>query len=101
MGPSLEISFVPNEGGRSELVAVTTSSAQSAVLCSNTDGYVNLISTIDCFVRMGVNPTALSTGVDQFMPAGNLLRVGPVPEGFKLAFIAASGAGTVYITRES
>jgi hypothetical protein len=101
MGPSFEVSFVPNEGNHSQLVAVTTTSAQSTVLYTVAPGYVNIISTIDCFVRMGVNPVALNTGVDQFMPAGNMMRVGPVPARFRLAFIAASGAGTVYITKES
>lgn len=101
MGPNLEISLVPNEGGKSEIVAVTATSAQSSVLYTDRSGYINLISTIDCFMRMGTNPTALNTGVDQFVPAGNLLRVGPIPPNYRLAFITASGAGTVYITEES
>lgn len=103
MGPNLEISLVPNTGGRSEIVAISATSAQSSVLypAPQSPGYINLITTIDCFMRMGTNPVALNTGVDQFIPAGNLLRVGPIPADFRLAFITASGAGTVYITEES
>lgn len=101
MGPVLEVSLVPNEGGRSEQVAISTTSAQSTVLYTVAPGYVNLITTIDCFMRMGANPVALSTGVDQFVPAGNLMRIGPVPANFRLAFVTASGAGIVYITDES
>jgi hypothetical protein len=97
----LEISLVPNEGGRSEIIAVSATSAQSSVLYLDRSGYVNLISTIDCFMRMGTDPAALNTGVDQFLPAGNLLRIGPIPPNYRLAFITASGAGTVYITEES
>lgn len=99
--PDIEISFTPNEGGRSESLAISSTSAQSSVLYTASAGYVNLISTADCFMRMGVSPTAVSSGADQFVPAGNLMRVGPVPATFRLAFITPSGAGTVYITKES
>lgn len=98
---SLELSLVPNEGSRSETVAISTTSAQSTALYSTSPGYVNIFSTVDCFMRMGTNPTALNTGVDQFIPGNNLLRVGPIPSGYKLAFITAAGTGTVYITEES
>lgn len=96
-----QISLVPNEGNKSEVIAISTTSAQSTALYGNSNGYVNLFSDVDCFMRMGLNPTALNTGVDQFIPGGNLLRVGPIPEDFKLAFITATGTGTVYITKES
>lgn len=98
---SFEISIVPNTGGRSETVAISTTSAQSSALFTDVAGYVNIFSTIDCFMRMGTNPTALNTGVDQFIPGNNLLRVGPIPPNYVLAFITAAGTGTVYITEES
>jgi hypothetical protein len=96
-----QISLVPNTGARSETVATSTTSAQSTALYTTQAGYVNLFSDVDCFMRMGENPTALNTGVDQFIPGGNLLRVGPIPPNYKLAFILTAGTGTVYITEES
>lgn len=97
---TFEISLVPNVGGLSESVAVSAVSAQSSVFSTTGLEFVNLYSTIDVFMRMGTNPTALATGVDQYVPGGNLVRVGPIPPNYRLAFIAA-GAGTVYITKES
>lgn len=61
---SLEISLVPNEGGDSEIVAISTVSAQSSTLFSSYAGYVNILSTVDCFMRTGLNPTALADGTD-------------------------------------
>lgn len=98
---SLEISLVPNAGGNSEVIAISTTSAQSSILFHEYAGYVNILSTTDCFMRTGANPTALADGTDQFIPGNNLLRIGPIPEDWKLAFITASGAGSVYITKES
>jgi hypothetical protein len=48
-------------------------------------------------MRQGSNPTALSNGTDQFIPANTLLRIVDIESGNKLAFIAGS-AGTVYIS---
>ena len=101
MSNSFETSLVPNTGGVSETVAISTVSAQSSALYPSYAGYVNIFSTVDCFMRMGTSPTALSTGVDQFIPGNNLLRIGPIAKDFKLAFITASGTGSVYITKES
>lgn len=98
---NIEVSIVPNTGAQSEVLAtVAATSVQSSVLYTNKAGYVNVYSELDCFMRMGENPTTVNTGVDQFIPAGNLLRVGPIPPNFKLAFIAAA-VGNVYITKES
>ena len=98
---NFEITLVPNEGAKSEIVVTSTTSAQSSALYTSQAGYVNVLSTVDCFMRMGENPTALNTGADQFIPGGNLVRVGPIPPNFKLAFINATGAGQAYITKES
>ena len=71
----IEVSLVPNTGARSEVIAtVAATSVQSSVLFTDKAGYVNVFSELDCFMRMGTNPTALNTGVDQFIPAGNLLQ---------------------------
>ena len=85
-----------DEGGASEARTVTASSAQSAK--SYPTGKAVVYATVDCYVRAGGNPTALATGVDQFIPAGRLLRLEFAP-GSKLAFIrAGSTDGTAYIT---
>lgn len=68
-----EIGLVPNTGALSEVVAASTTSAQSTVLYTDRDGYVNVYCSADYFMRMGTNPTALATGVDQFVPGGNLV----------------------------
>lgn len=99
--PDIEISFVPNVGNLSAAVAISTTSAQSVVFSTRSESYVNLFSTADMFMRMGLNPVALSTGVDQFIPANNTVRISPIPANFRLAFITASGTGTVYVTDET
>ena len=103
MSATIVIGLVPNEGGKSEQVAASTVSAQSTVLypTPQSAGYVNVYCASDYFFKAGVNPTALATGVDQFVPGGNLLRVGPIAPGFRLAFILLTGTATVYITEEN
>ena len=81
-------------GGQTNAVAISTTSAQSAAI---TEEKVLVYSTVFCFARQGTNPTALSNGTDQPIPAETLIRV-PVTSGNKLAFITATGSGTVYIT---
>lgn len=88
--------LVANTGGNSQLISVSTTSAQSAAI---TEGTVNIYSTVDVFVRQGVSPVALSDGTDQFVPAGLLIRISGIVSGSKLAFKSAS-SGTVYLTRE-
>ena len=89
-------------GGLSQAVSVSTTSAQSAVVASQTDPvYYNVWATVECFCRMGTNPIALSNGTDQFIPAELLFRVGPIPYGYRLAFKTATGTGTVYLTPEN
>ncbi len=96
-----EISLVPNDGGLSETISVSTTSAQSTVLSTEGDMYVNVYSTHQCFMRMGLDPIALGDGTDQLIPADKLLRVGPIPANYKLAFVMHSGSSTVYLTKEA
>lgn len=55
--------------------------------------------TVDCFVRAGLAPAAVNDGTDLFLYGGNIYRVisGWTP-GWKLAFITAGQAGSIYIT---
>lgn len=87
------------EGGQSSQLAISTTSAQSAAFTfpAAPAGYVLITSAADCFVRQGTNPTALSNGTDQIILANQTYRCW-VNSGNKLAFITASGTGTVYMT---
>jgi hypothetical protein len=88
-------------GGQSQKVAVSSTSAQSTVFSPSLPTYVNVMTDVECFYRSGANPTAVSDGTDQILPAGPLYRIGPVPAGHKLAFKTVADSGSVYITPES
>ena len=85
-------------GGESSKVAVSTTSAQSAII-----GRPSVVVTADVnvFMRRGTNPTALSTGVDQFLLANQAYRIFGLRETDKLAFISAGGTGNVYLTPDA
>jgi len=83
-------------GGQSQKVAVSTTSAQSTALQCKT---VVLCSDVDCFVRQGVDPTALSDGTDQFLPAYNIVRYFNFHPGNKIA-VKSTAVGNLYITPE-
>lgn len=89
-----ELSLVIDSGGRSSSISISTTSAQSA---ASSNGEAVICPSVDCFVRSGANPTAVSDGTDQFLVGGTQYRV-RFGEGHKLAFITASGTGTVYFT---
>lgn len=92
-----QISMTASNGGLSQAVSISSTSAQSAVIPST---FCVVYATTDCWMRKGSNPTALSNGTDQFLPANALLRLdGFAPGGTdKIAFITSSATGTVYIT---
>lgn len=73
--------------------AVSTSSAQSAVLGAGDHVFV---CDQDCNILFGTNPTA--TASSQFVPAKTLIRLRGVLSGEKCAVIAA-GAGSAWIAR--
>jgi hypothetical protein len=89
-----EHSLTIGAGGTSQALSISTTSAQSSAIAG---GSALIYSTVDCFTRADANPTALSNGTDLFIPAGVVFRADFAP-GSKLAFITASGTGTVYIT---
>jgi hypothetical protein len=91
-----DITLCAHTGGRSQSVAISTVSAQSAAMTADT---CVLYSSAECFVRQGSNPTAVSNGTDLHIPANTLIRLSIIP-GNKLAFITATGTGTVYLTPE-
>ena len=89
-------------GGQSTKIAVSIVSAQSAVFGGNQSGGIpdnyTITPDVNCFVRQGTNPTAVSDGTDQILFAGNQYRVSPCIPGNRFAFITSSGAGNVYLT---
>lgn len=89
-----ELSIDIGAGGTSQVVAISATSAQSAAIASSR---AVITPTVDCFVRQGSNPTALSDGTDQFLVGGQMYRVS-LTAGNKLAFKTATGTGSVYIT---
>jgi len=89
-----EISFALGDPGLSQALAISSTSAQSAAIL--TDSAI-VTPTIDCFVRQGSNPTAASDGSDMFLLGSVSYRLA-LPRGNKLAFKTTAASGTVYIT---
>jgi hypothetical protein len=99
----IHVSLNITSGGTSQKVAISTVAASTAAIAAPTGlptgapVPVVLAVDVDAFVRRGANPTAVSDGTDQFVPAGILLRT-EVQPGEKLSFITASGSGNAYVT---
>lgn len=84
---------VPNSA-QTTAVSTSTTSAQSASLKGES---VYVLSTALVFLVRGSNPTA-TTGCMP-IPANFPVQIKGVQAGDKLAFINATGTGTVYITQ--
>ena len=100
-----EIDIKVSAGGDSSQVAISGANAQSAAFAFTDpngravgSGDVVVTATVDCFFRQGANPTALANGTDQFLLAGNTVRLSGILTGNKLAFITSGATGTVYLT---
>lgn len=90
-----ELSLLVPTDANTSTVSISTTSAQSAVIPQG--GSVVVHSTADCFVIQGANPTAVAnTCLPLF--ANVQYRLSGIRENGRLAFITASGTGTVYIT---
>ena len=90
-----ELSLTITTGGGSQAVSISSTSAQSAAITASS---VLVCVTAACFVRRGSNPTALSNGTDQYLPADTLLRIDGWSSGEKLAFVTTGATGSAYIT---
>lgn len=82
-------------GGESVAISISTTSAQSAAILTTS---VVVYSTVECWLRQGSNPTAVSDGTDQYLPAETQMRLVDITPGNKLAF-KAGASGTVYLTQ--
>lgn len=87
--------------GTPAVLAFTGTSAQSAALSDLTRtskaraGTFRIVASADCFIAIGVNPTATTSSI--YLPAG-LVEYIDVPAGSKIAAIQSSGAGNLNIT---
>jgi hypothetical protein len=91
---TLDLSIVVDEGNRSQALAISSTSAQSAVI--NSDFAVVTLTT-PAFVRQGANPTATADGTDIYLLAEVAYRLN-VTRGNRLAFRTAGLTGTAHIT---
>lgn len=82
--------------GTSQKLSVTSSSAQSSALPDGTS-IVRLVSSEDCYIEIGTNPTA-SVTTSLFLPAGLPEYLGVSGNTIKVAAIRGSADGTLYIT---
>lgn len=78
--------------GTARTVAIGATSAQSAALTADA---VRLVSTVDCFIAIGSDPTAANTS--HFFPAysAEIIDAGA---GNKIAAIQSASSGTLYIS---
>lgn len=81
--------------GASQAVAITGTSAQSVAIGAGVES-VRLVSTTDCFVIVGANPTAVAD-TSMFLPAYTVEYIKLQP-GQKIAGIYLIASGTLYIT---
>lgn len=84
--------------GTAQTLAFTGTAATSTAFSADIQA-VRLVSTVDCWVRVGDNPTAIDTGVDMYIVAGipETFRIGP---RYKVSAVRISGgsSGSLYVT---
>lgn len=78
----------------SQSVAIGGTSAQSTAMDSDV---VRVCSTVDCFIEIGANPTAVA-GTSMFLPLGMPEYI-HINRNDKVAVIQATTGGSLYITR--
>lgn len=78
-----------------DVVAVSGTSAQSAALDT---AEIQLVSTTNCWLKFGTNPTAVaSTDANQYLPANVIWTIKWVP-GDKVGVIQDSASGYLTVT---
>lgn len=83
--------------GRSQRLAVSTTSAQSAPIPASS---IVVHTSVDCYIRQGESPVALADGTDHFIPAGAYVRMSGITKGNRLAIIAVAN-GLVHLTPDA
>lgn len=85
------------------VVTLSTSSTQSSVIGTanpaqpNAFSVCRFVSTIDAWIAIGVNPTAVVGTAGSFLLPANVVEYIDVPFGHRVAGIAAA-AGTLSVT---
>ena len=90
---AIDVTFKPATSQKRTFTAV---SAQSTALDSWTN-VVRVYATQDCYLAFGESPTAVATGTDVFLPAGQA-EYFRVDGGCKIAVIRDSADGNLFIT---
>ena len=85
--------------GTSYTVSVGAVSAQGNLPADKVT-IIRLFSTVDCFIKFSANPTATTDGTSMILPGG-IIEYFEIRPDEKLAVIAASTAGTLYVTEGS
>lgn len=80
--------------GTCSKVAIGASNAQSGAI---TAAVVRLVSSTDCHVKFGANPTAAADGASMFLPA-NSPEYFQFSSGNKIGVIQDAVAGNLFIT---
>lgn len=85
-----------SQGGDSQQVAIVSGSTASAVISARR---IIVSCTQPCFIRRGINPTAVNTGADRYL-VSDAPYVLKIEAGDKVAVIKPSGGvdGVAYIT---
>lgn len=82
--------------GVSDYVSVTSTSAQSAAFGNNTHD-IRLVSTTDCHINIGNNPTAAATDNNGYLLPAGVVEYFHVTPGQKVAVIRNSADGTLSV----
>lgn len=90
----LQVSLVADEGGKSQALSISGTSAKSTAINAP---YAVITVTTACFMRQGADPTATSDGTDLYLVPDTTYRVN-LTQGNKLAFKTSGASGTAYIT---
>lgn len=96
---TLSTSFNASAGNDSAIVAASGTSAQSSTYDCGVGKNFLITPLVSVYYRWGTNPTAVSTGADQLLVAGNTYRIKAGGTG-KFAFKALASSGNVHITLE-
>lgn len=89
-----ELLYTIANGGECQCLSFGTSAVQSLAILA---GVIELSPTVDCFVRAGVDPVALSNGSDHFLMGGTT-QAFRFDSGHKLSVIAVAGSGMLYVS---
>jgi hypothetical protein len=83
--------------GKFQQVSITSSNLESAAFGNGTN-IIKIFCTKDCWVQLGVNPTATQAGPDSAIIRGGIIQYIGVKPGWKISVIRTTENGTMDIT---